>query len=42
MNGVVAQAPVDDEAAKAKKQLRETTRTGKQVQEESKDSGKHD
>jgi hypothetical protein len=28
-----------DEAAKAKKQLRETTQTGKQVQEESKDCG---
>jgi phage-related minor tail protein len=30
-----------DEAAKAKKQLRENTATGKQIQEESENSGKH-
>ena len=30
-----------DEAAKAKKELRETTATGKQVQEESEKPGKH-
>jgi hypothetical protein len=31
-----------DEAAKTKKRLRETTQTGKQVQEESEDPDKHD
>jgi len=30
-----------DEAAKAKKQLRENTKTGKQVQEETQDTDRH-